>query len=49
MNVERVVSIILNGDLDSHWNISDEEREEGFVSESVRLDRLSMEQGKMAD
>ena len=49
MNVERVVSVILDSDSDSDWNKSDEEREEGFDSESFRMDRLSMEQGKMAD
>ena len=49
MNVERVVSVILDTDSDSDWNKSDEEREEGFDSESFRMDRLSMEQGKMAD
>ena len=49
MNVERVVSIILDSDSNSNWNKSDEEREEGFDSESFRMDRLSMEQGMMAD
>ena len=49
MNVERVVSIILDGDLDSDWNKSDEESEWGFDSKSFWMDRLSMEQGKMAD
>ena len=49
MNVERVVSVILDTDSDSDWNKSDEEREEGFDSESFQMDRLSMEQGKMAD
>ena len=49
MNVERVVSVILDTDSDSDWNKSDEEREEGFDSESFRMDRLSMEQGKMAN
>ena len=34
MNVERVMSIILDSDSDSNWNKSDEEREEGFDSES---------------
>ena len=34
MNVERVVCIILDGDLDRHWNKSDEESESGFYKES---------------
>ena len=49
MNVERVVCTILDGNLDSDWNKLDEEREEGFDSESFLMDRLSMEQGKMVD
>ena len=49
MNVERVVCIILGGNLDSDWNESDEESESGFESESYRMDRLSMEQSKMED
>ena len=49
MNVERVVCIILDGDLDSDWNKSDEESESGFDSESFRMDRLSMGQGKVVD
>ena len=49
MNVERVVCIILGGDFDSDWNKSDEESESGFDSESFRMDRLSMEQGKMVE
>ena len=49
MNVERVVCIILGGNLDSDWRKSDEESKSGFDSESYRMDRLSMEEGKMAD
>ena len=49
MNVECVVCIILDDDLDSHWNKSDEESESGFYSESFQMDRLSKEQGKMVD
>ena len=49
MKVEHVVSIILDGDLDSDWNKSDEERKEGFDSKSFRMDRLSVELGKMAN
>ena len=49
MNVEHVVCIILGGNLDSDWNKSDEESKSGFDSESYRMDRLSMEQGKMVD
>ena len=52
MNVERVVCIILGGNLDSdwiHWNKPDEESKSGFDSEPYRMDRLSMEQGKMVD
>ena len=49
MNVECVVCIILDGDLDSDWNKLDEESGSGFDSESFRMDRLSMEQGKMVD
>ena len=48
MNVERVVSIILDSYSDSDWNKSDEEREEGFNSESFQMNRLSIKQGKMA-
>ena len=33
----------------SDWNKSNEEREEGFDSESFQMDRLSIKQGKMAD
>ena len=49
MNVERVVCIILDGDLDSDWNKSNKESESAFDSESFLMDRLSMEQGKMVD
>ena len=42
MNVECVVCIILDGDLDSDWNKSDEESESGFDSESFRMDGLSI-------
>ena len=49
MNVEHVVSVILDDDSDSNWNKSDEEREDGFDSESFQMDRLSMEQGRMVD
>ena len=34
MNAECVVSIIIDSDSDSDWNKLDEEREEGFDSES---------------
>ena len=43
MNVERVVCIIVDGDLDINCNKSDEESEQGFDSESFLMDRLSME------
>ena len=39
MNVERVVCIILGGNLDSDWNKLDEESKSGFDSESYRMDR----------
>ena len=44
MNVERVVSIILDSEDDSDWNMSEEgdQRDEG--ESSMRVDRLYMEQ-----
>ena len=49
MNVERVVCNISDGDLDSDWNELDEESEEGFDSKSFRMNRLSIQKGKMAN
>ena len=49
MNVEHVVTNILDSDSDSNWNKSEKEREEGFDSKSFQMDRLSIEQGKLAD
>ena len=49
MDARSVVSIITgnNIDSDSDWNGSEEE--DSYVEDSVRLDRLSLEQGKMAN
>lgn len=49
MDARSVVSIITgnNIDSDSDWNGSEEE--DSHVEDSMRLDRLSLEQGKMAD
>ena len=49
MNVETVVSIIFSSDSDSDWNGSEEEGEGCLEDDSLRMDRLSMELGKMAD
>ena len=43
------VSVIIGSDSNNNWNGLDEEREDSHVEDSVRLDRLSLEQGKMAD
>ena len=48
MNAENVVSVIFHSDSDSDWNRSDEEGEDCFGDDSLRVDRLSMELGKMA-
>ena len=45
MNVEGIVRIIFCSDL----NRSDEEGEDCFGDDSLHVDRLSMELGKMAD
>ena len=49
MDARTVVSIITGNiiDSDSDWNGSEEE--DSHVEDSMRLDRLSLEQGKMAD
>ena len=49
MNVETVVSLLFSNDSDSDWNGSDEEEENYEEDDSLRVDRLAMEQGKMAD
>ena len=49
MNVESVVSTITGEDSDSNWNDSEEEQEDYFKEESLRVDRLTMELGKMSD
>ena len=46
MNIEHVVTNILNSDSDNNWNKSDKERED---TKSFQMDRLSIEQGKLAD
>ena len=45
MNAESVVSIITGEDSDN-WN---EEQDDYFEEESLRVDRLTMELGKMSD
>ena len=49
MNVETVVSLLFSNDSDSDWNGSDEEEENYEEDDSLHVDRLAMEQGKMAD
>ena len=49
MNVENVVSVLTGSDTDSDWNESEEEREDCFEDTSVRVDRLSMELGKIVN
>ena len=49
MDAKTVVSVILGNDSDSDWNGSDEERENEAEEDSFRVDKLSMEQSKMAD
>jgi len=44
MNVERVVSIILDSEDDSDWNMSEEGDQRDEEESSMRVDRLSMEQ-----
>ena len=49
MNTETVVSILFSNDSDSDWNGSDEEEENYVEDDSLRVDKVAMEQGKMAD
>ena len=49
MNARSVVSVILDSNCDSDWNGSDEEQDSWLKDDSFRMDRLSMELGKMAD
>ena len=49
MKLKSVVSIIKGEDSDSNWNDSEEEQEDYFEEESLRVDRLTMELGKMSD
>ena len=49
MNVETVVSLLFSNDSDSDWNGSNEEEENYEEDDSLRVDRLAMEQGKMVD
>ena len=49
MNVENVVSVFAGSDSDSDWNGSEEEMEDYLEDNSLRVDRLSMELGKMVD
>ena len=49
MNATSVVSVIFDSDCDSDWNGSDEEQDSWLEEDSFRMDRLSMELGKMAD
>ena len=49
MDAKTVVSVILGNDSDSNWNGSDEERENDAEEDSFRVDKLLMEQSKMAD
>ena len=47
MNVESVVSVLPCSDSKSDWNRSDEEGEDCFGDNSLRVDRLSMKLGKI--
>ena len=47
--MESVVSIIKGVESDSNWNDSEEEQEDYFEEESLRVDRFMMELGKMSD
>ena len=49
MNAESVVSIITGEESNGNWNDSEEEQEDYFEEESLRVDRLTMELGKMSD
>ena len=49
MNAETVTSILSSSNFDSDWNESEEEEENYMEDNSLRADRLAMEQGKMAD
>ena len=49
MNAGKVVDVLFDSDNNSNWNGSDEERENWLEEGSFRMDRLSMELGKMAD
>ena len=49
MDAKTVVSVILGNDSDSDWNGSDEEGENDAEEDSFRVDKLLMEQSKMAD
>jgi len=44
MNVERVVSIILDSEDDNDWNMSEKGDQRDEEESSMRVDRLSMEQ-----
>ena len=49
MNAESVVSIITGEESDSNWNDLEEEQEDYFEEESLRVNRLMMKLGKMSD
>ena len=49
MNAKTVVNCIIGSNSDSDWNGSDEEGETILADDSLLLDRLSLEQGNMAD
>ena len=49
MNAKTVVSIITGSDSDSDWNDSDGGADYSVREDSYRVDRLTMDQGKMAD
>ena len=49
MNAESIVSIITGEESDTNWNDSEEEQEDYFKEESLKVDRLTMELGKMSD
>ena len=46
MDTRMVVSV---SDSNNNWNGSDEKREDRHIKDSIRLDRLSLEQGKITD
>ena len=49
MNAKSVNSVIFDSDCNSNWNRSNKELDSWLEEDSFRMDRLSMELGKMVD